>query len=42
MLRAGMNRVITKPCRARDLESAIAEVLESSRAQAYKEKFSET
>jgi CheY-like chemotaxis protein len=42
MLRAGMNRVITKPCRARDIESAIAEVLESSRAQAYKEKFSET
>lgn len=30
MLRAGMNRVITKPCQARDIERAIAEVLATS------------
>lgn len=42
MLRAGMNRIITKPCHARDIETAIAEVLGASQAQAFKEKFSET
>jgi CheY-like chemotaxis protein len=42
MLRAGMNRVITKPCHARAIETAIAEVLEACRAQAFKENFSET
>jgi two-component system sensor histidine kinase/response regulator len=42
MLRAGMNRVITKPCHAQAIETAIAEVLEACRAQAFEENFSES
>jgi two-component system sensor histidine kinase/response regulator len=42
MLRAGMSRIITKPCHARAIESAIAEVLEACRTQASEENFSES